>query len=54
MMTKVLPTVCVIRMSLFGTSTPLRYWMIWHRRILGVIQSRERQCLHLAAGTGGM
>ena len=36
------PTVCVIRMSLIGTSTPLRYGMIWHQRILEVIPPQER------------
>jgi hypothetical protein len=32
-------TVCVIRMYLFGTSTSLRYGMIWQTHILGVIAS---------------
>ena len=34
-------SVCVIRMSLFGTSTPLRYGMVWQTRILRLIVSPE-------------
>ena len=36
------PTARVIRMSLIGTSTPLRYGMVWQTRILRLIESRER------------